>query len=218
MTGQRKSVGKGFSEQEFVEYRVTNFKDAVPAELVSRADFIGMLRRVASRRHFGQTLNELERTFAPLLPKDKNVRLNVDEHGSESHYADRISTLIRAIRGEIAEGKADQAARWAFKLGQLVREYGLKGQFEPAALTGEKSRKRLDEGRDRKNQKTRSVTAPRNAQWQALAQDIRKDSRKDSPELNDSEVARRIIKRLRISDRQFRNVRRVISEKVGQSG
>jgi hypothetical protein len=202
MTGGRRTTrGKGFSEQEIVEY---NLNEA------TRAEIDGVLQRAASRRKFGTILSELAREFVPLLSKRPDALL---EHGTEEHYAVRIWALMASTRHAINSNKANEAARWAYELGQVVREYDLKYQFERAALTGEKILKARDETRERTNRERRSDAERRHAKWQVLADAIRQSA----PDLKDSEIARRIIRRLGISD-SHRTVRRAIQKKVGHAG
>ena len=202
MTGGRRTTrGKGFSEEEIVEY---NLNEVTPA------DIIGVLQRAASRRKFSTILSELTRHFVPILSRGRTA---LREHGKEEDYADRISTLMALTRHAINSSTADEAARWAYHLGQIVREYDLKYQFERAALTGGKALKSLDEMRERANRERRSDAKRRHAKWHVHADAIRQSD----PDLNDSEIARRIIRRLGISD-SLRTVRRAIQKKVGHAG
>jgi hypothetical protein len=183
VTIRRLKEGEYFSEVQITAYD-------------EPADIAALTRRVASRRIFMTILAGLEQQFQD-APDD---------------YAPRILKLVRIVRAKITGNNADQAARWAFTLGLLIRELELKIDFERATKAGDKVLKPLDDKRPRMNRARQQAAVKRHKQWQVWADEVWANS-----DLTNYRVAEIIIDRHGI-DESVDTVRRYITKKVGMAG
>jgi hypothetical protein len=117
------------------------------------------------------------------------------EEDTPLDYARLLLKYVAAVRRAIKSGDAGRAARWGVEIGQLVREWELKEQWQADALSGHAGRTRLVGTATKAN---RRRSQQRSVEWERWLKEAHL-IRAKSPKLNDSAVARLIKKRLRLT-------------------
>ncbi len=121
----------------------------------------------------------------------------VNEVDSHIHFALQIKTAIIRVRGAIKRGDADQAARYAINLGELITAHDMKVEHEPEALAGHKQRSDLQTGRTKLSRRRSVKDKQKWLRWNSAAAGIWRRQ----PALSKNAVAKLVNTELKLNEK-----------------
>lgn len=127
MAVRKRITGRGFSRRVELALFTGTAKDI--------ADTLRTHKETRPWTFEGQ-VREIETVAKEILA----AHMGQTEADSSEDYAYRALHFIGYVRHAIQEADADKAARWAFELGELVREHDLKVEHERSAGIGHTQR------------------------------------------------------------------------------
>jgi hypothetical protein len=164
------------------------------AELASVQDFDELFP--GGQPSFDAMVADIEaaaRAFLGRAPREGVDRGRAEE---ETDFAQHILKLIKVVRAAIGEDRADEAARFGLRLGQLSAELQMKLKHEPIWAAGAKQRHDFRQGREVGNSERR---LRREIEWRAWNQTAA-EVWADRPHLSVSAVAREVRRKLGLPD------------------
>lgn len=120
------------------------------------------LRRLSDE---SKKCGQFDATINGVVEQWKEILSNADEgpfkEDSLHDFAHRIINKYNNVKFAIANGNADQAARFAVVLGELCKEAEMKFNWEDHALRGKKIQEKAQEGGHKKTTKDRDIELAR---------------------------------------------------------
>jgi hypothetical protein len=186
MAKQRKTIGTGITARQAVTY---DGDDMVPAitEFFSQwnanrekagGDYGAVLLHIIEQCH--QIIANSGASH-PDSPADF-TEPTIHETDSPADFAERIIHRDKIVKGMIARGNADAAARFAFEVGVLAAQAKMKLDWEKHALRGKKNLKAIQDSSSKANQQYHQAREKEHQRWNVEAAPIWKRFPKRSKE------------------------------------
>lgn len=134
------------------------------------------------------------------------------ERDSEGDFASQILRMFALAQHRISEGRADEAARFAYEAGSLWATAVMKFSWESDVLKSRRRTEDLAEGSARSNRKRSSAARRKHIEWASVASEVERSN----PGLSQSRIAEIVKRKLGLSEQPDTIVRGI--KKVRKAG